>query len=883
MTDDPPTPRSHQLVVAVAVFVHLAHQWWYRAWTIDDAAISFAYARNLVDGWGLVAVPGGERIEGYSNPLWVAMLAFWEVFGIDGFHSAKWMTAALGAACIPMVWRLARRALPADDGPGALIAPLALGISAHHAIWSASALENALFNFLVVGGVLALLDDTARDRWPRSAVWFLGVALTRPEGILYAAIAGGWFAWFTLQDRRGLTPIGRWLALFWFPYGAFLAFRLWYFAWPWPNTYYAKLINQGSFPWQWYARGWSQLRDFAARLWQGWFLPVFALGLVGWEGRRRWAFAGLCLAFAVLLGIPGPDAAKALWFWPALPDPPWWITVRIAALAVAAALVPFAALSVPGGRARALTWSMAAAAAGFSVVANGDWMDGLRWMSLFAPETAVLLAVGSFEAMRWVGRSLDRPTWSPVGWVLASLAVGLQVAPNVSFSRWYRPIWDDFPEMIQPRVDHSEIFAAKVFLDEPLVPLDMDMGAHLMWSEQRPVDMAGLVDIPMSRHTYAQGAFIAEYVFQERRPHVAHIHLMWADISRLRDYPEFKRDYFPYVGYVDGPMFHDGLFGRRDLVMSDASVDPTETTGFARGVTLQGVDVPSPEVAPGRALYVDTAWSTTFARGEDDLFTVTMFLSREGRVHSWDLPMGYTMNGYPALPVSDWAPGEVFRGQYAVTLPKDLEPGAWDLGFVVRGARGYVLSAGGTTSEPRPVPQGAAVGGRDGPAALARGEIRFPARVEVVPRDLADAAADADRIAALEHAWGGRCREAEDAWRLARRHLPRERSWQQRHEPEIAHALARCWTALSASDPDLAAFRLARAHRWAPGERELLAAKGPVADRLVAEGLAARDRQDWEVAYARFRDVLAFAPERSWVRRWAEEARDHRLGLTPPP
>ena len=39
----------------------------------DDAMISMRYARNLARGYGLVWNPGGERIEGYTNPLWVSL------------------------------------------------------------------------------------------------------------------------------------------------------------------------------------------------------------------------------------------------------------------------------------------------------------------------------------------------------------------------------------------------------------------------------------------------------------------------------------------------------------------------------------------------------------------------------------------------------------------------------------------------------------------------------------------------------------------------------------------------------------------------------------------------------------------------------------------
>src|SRR5689334_12867356 len=43
------------------------------AWGTDDAYISYRYAQNLVAGQGLVFNPG-ERVEGYSNLLYVLLL-----------------------------------------------------------------------------------------------------------------------------------------------------------------------------------------------------------------------------------------------------------------------------------------------------------------------------------------------------------------------------------------------------------------------------------------------------------------------------------------------------------------------------------------------------------------------------------------------------------------------------------------------------------------------------------------------------------------------------------------------------------------------------------------------------------------------------------------
>ncbi|MEO0605955.1 MAG: hypothetical protein AAF211_31290, partial [Myxococcota bacterium] len=144
MIATPELPRPHRLhrlalvFCAVAVIVHQAFR---GDWFIDDAAIGFAYARNLAEGHGLVPWPGGERIEAYSHPSWVAILAFAHLLGLDGFTVAKPLGMACGVALVPLVHDLARRARPGRNPVGALLAPALLAASGPFAIWAASGLE----------------------------------------------------------------------------------------------------------------------------------------------------------------------------------------------------------------------------------------------------------------------------------------------------------------------------------------------------------------------------------------------------------------------------------------------------------------------------------------------------------------------------------------------------------------------------------------------------------------------------------------------------------------------------------------------------------------------------------------------------------------------
>src|SRR5438105_6447555 len=48
----------------------------------DDEMVSMRYASNLAGGYGLVWNPGGQHVEGYTNPLWVLYMSAWHLLPI---------------------------------------------------------------------------------------------------------------------------------------------------------------------------------------------------------------------------------------------------------------------------------------------------------------------------------------------------------------------------------------------------------------------------------------------------------------------------------------------------------------------------------------------------------------------------------------------------------------------------------------------------------------------------------------------------------------------------------------------------------------------------------------------------------------------------------
>ena len=67
--------RSVWLAASLAALIYVIHTIPLATWIVDDAGISYAYARSLATGHGLVSQPGSEPVEGFTNLAWVLRLS----------------------------------------------------------------------------------------------------------------------------------------------------------------------------------------------------------------------------------------------------------------------------------------------------------------------------------------------------------------------------------------------------------------------------------------------------------------------------------------------------------------------------------------------------------------------------------------------------------------------------------------------------------------------------------------------------------------------------------------------------------------------------------------------------------------------------------------
>lgn len=225
-------PISVPLLGALALGVHAS---FFAGYVIDDAWISFRYARNLASGLGLVFDPGGPPVEGYTNFLWVMLAA---PFIGAGIPVAKAM-AIIGLLCAMALVALATaRARQDDHGVPLAGVPTALVLASAHglAFHAVAGLETPLFSLLILAGALALID-----RRPAHFASFTSLAfLTRPEAALLGIVGTGLLlTGHGDRDARRRDALKA-LSFFVLLVTPYLAFKIAYFGKLLPNTWDAK-------------------------------------------------------------------------------------------------------------------------------------------------------------------------------------------------------------------------------------------------------------------------------------------------------------------------------------------------------------------------------------------------------------------------------------------------------------------------------------------------------------------------------------------------------------------------------------------------------------------------------------------------------------------
>jgi hypothetical protein len=258
----------------------------------DDAMISMRYARNLADGFGLVWNPGGERIEGYTNPLWVTFMA---VFHFIPLPSSKMsLLIQISGALFLISNLLFVKKIAETLSNNTFVALLAVILTAFYTPlnnWGLQGMEVSVLVLIVSISIWLALKLVRANHFSPMIFLILGIStLIRIDmAVIYVVILV--YLFIVLPDHRRNNLIWG-LGIFAFFIIGQTIFRQIYYGDLLPNTYYLKV---GGYPFFLrIVRGLYVLLEFAWRF--NWLLFLFPLSVLIFRRDRE-----IILLFVVII------------------------------------------------------------------------------------------------------------------------------------------------------------------------------------------------------------------------------------------------------------------------------------------------------------------------------------------------------------------------------------------------------------------------------------------------------------------------------------------------------------------------------------------------------------------------------------------------------
>lgn len=483
----------------------------YGNWIVDDAGITFAYARSAAEGLGPVLQPAAAPVEGFSNPTWlfVLMVGKWcglfdrgALFGIPDYVLYPKVVALICCVGILAACYAAARRVSGRPALVTFAAAATLAAIPSFVIWCFSGLENALYALavcvLAVRLFLAVLDERL---WTPSVAVAAGAlaafaALTRPDGLIYLA---AYPVVSAILVRRATLPAalrcGVYSGLaFAIPFGTYLLWRVIEFGRLVPNTAVAK--HQA--------------------------LPtVYDLA----RARELVQYAGVP---AVIVAI----AVIGLALWP----PSRWRAGAVALLVpLALAVIAFCVLRqdwMAQFRFATPAWALGAVVL---VLSTGQLLTTLRKQGRLLVVLALIAAsIPSGVAFAETSESYSADEDVPVCWIA------------LRFGR----LFNGYADILG--IQHGTL-------------LTPDMGGSALTSRLQLIDMAGLTHARMADIIAGNDrTTFGDYVFEELEPTFIHSHGPWMANNITND-PRITRDYYVLQRSTD-PAVPDEDWVRKDVV-----------------------------------------------------------------------------------------------------------------------------------------------------------------------------------------------------------------------------------------------------------------------------------------------------------------------------
>jgi arabinofuranosyltransferase len=191
----------------------------------------------------------GERVEGYTNFLWVMINAAFMKSGIDPLTTSRAISVVSAVLIFFILYQISSGIFKAK-GFIPFISIILLAFNPGFVIWTYSGMEMIFFTLLTTTGIYFILKFIQSGSWKFiyiANILFGISALTRPEGVLFFSLALTFLIYFLYFREYKNQKYSASLKKIILPVIIFLIIFLTYFFWRYdyygyffPNTFYAK-------------------------------------------------------------------------------------------------------------------------------------------------------------------------------------------------------------------------------------------------------------------------------------------------------------------------------------------------------------------------------------------------------------------------------------------------------------------------------------------------------------------------------------------------------------------------------------------------------------------------------------------------------------------
>jgi len=213
----------------------------YYGFVLDDSFITYRYAKNLAAGNGIVWNIDDNPVEGYTSFLWVVLNALGIWLNIDPVVFSR-VVSALSA--VSVIWILARYSQNMHWA-FTFIFTAAIGLAPSFAFLTMQGMETTLAALLLLLSALFSIQIITKSSTKLIFYWHIVAilsALVRPDAVPFVGgIFVGLLVSFIVRKDYKTTKLLCCIGFIFIIMGSFyMAWRIGYFGYLFPNTYYVK-------------------------------------------------------------------------------------------------------------------------------------------------------------------------------------------------------------------------------------------------------------------------------------------------------------------------------------------------------------------------------------------------------------------------------------------------------------------------------------------------------------------------------------------------------------------------------------------------------------------------------------------------------------------